>query len=115
MGEQASLAQMVRSACSRADAVHGRGAAGATVAARLHHAKDDGETARLRRVERREHAPGFTAWVIRADREMYRGWLSVPGPSAPPGAGVSVWGFWLEQAHAERPAVVIDALDDVSG
>ena len=65
----------------------------------------------LRRVERREHAPGFTAWAI---REMYRGWLSVPVPSAPPGAGGSVWGFWLEQTHADESSVVIDALDDVS-
>jgi hypothetical protein len=40
--------------------------------------------------------------------------LSVPGPSASSGAGGSVWGFWLEQAHADRPAVVIDTLDDVS-
>ena len=82
--------------------------------ARLHHAKDHCELACLRGVEQPEHASDLMAWVICADRDLYRGWLSVPGPSAPPGAGGSVRGFWLDQAHADQLAVVRDALDDVS-
>ena len=78
--------------------------------ARLHRASDDGEPARVRRVERSEHAPEFTVCVICGDPEMYCTWLSVR--PAPPGDGC-VWGFSLEQAHADQPAVVIDALDDV--
>src|SRR5450755_4693313 len=58
------------------------------------------------------HAPDFTAWVIRGDREMYCSWLSVR--PAPPGRGGYVRGFWLEQAHADQPPVVIDALDRVA-
>ena len=49
--------------------------------------------------------------AISGDREMYCGWLPVRSP--PPGGG-RVRGFWLEQADADQPAVVIDALDDVS-
>jgi hypothetical protein len=49
--------------------------------------------------------------AISGDREMYCGWLSVRPP--PPGGG-RVRGFCLEQADADQPAVVIDALDDVS-
>lgn len=48
-GEQARLARIVRSACGRGKPVHGRGAAGATVAARLRRANDDGRSTCLRR------------------------------------------------------------------
>lgn len=34
---------------------------------------------------------------------------------APPGRGECVPGFWLEQAYADQPPVVIDALDHVAG
>jgi hypothetical protein len=44
---------------------------------------------------------------------MYCSRLSVR--PAPPGRGEYVPGFWLEQAHADQPPVVIDALDRVSG
>ena len=57
------------------------------------------------------HAPEPTVWAIRGDREMYC-WLSVL--SALPVRGGCVPGFWLEQAHADQPPVVIDALDDVA-
>jgi len=43
---------------------------------------------------------------------MYCSQLSVP-PAAPV-RGEYVPGFWLEQAYADQPAVVIDALDRVS-
>jgi hypothetical protein len=43
---------------------------------------------------------------------MYCSWLSVR--PAPPGPGGYVRGFWLEQAHADQPPVVIDALDRVA-
>jgi hypothetical protein len=36
-----------------------------------------------------------------------------PGPPAP-GRGGCFEGFWLEQAHPDQPAVIIDALDRVS-
>ena len=99
---QASLARIVHSACGRDDPVHGRGPAGASVAARLYRANDDCETARLRRIEQPEHAPDFTAWVIRGDREMYCTWLSVR--PAPPGRGG--WGPGvLAGAGAHRPVV----------
>ena len=59
------------------------------------------------------HAPELTVWAIRGDREMYCSRLSVR--PAPAGRGGCVPGFWLEQAYADQPAVVIDALDRVSG
>jgi len=43
---------------------------------------------------------------------MYGAWLSVR--AAPPGRGGCVRRFWMQQAHADEPPVVIDALDDVS-
>jgi hypothetical protein len=110
-GEQASLARIVRSACGRDKPVHGLGA---TIPARLRRASDDRRSTRVRRVERPEHAADFRARVIRGDRDLHRSWLSVPGPSAPPVWGGSVRGFWLEQAHADQPTVVIDALNEVS-
>jgi hypothetical protein len=39
-------------------------------------------------------------------------WLSMRPAS--PGRGGCIRGFWLEQAHADEPPVVIDALDRVS-
>jgi hypothetical protein len=102
VGRAGELARIVRSACGRDDPVHGRGAAGATVAARLHRADDDGEPVRLRCIERPEHAPDFTAWVIRGDREMYCTWLSVR-------SALPVCGGWgpgvLAGAGARRPSV----------
>jgi hypothetical protein len=56
----------------------------------------------------------LTAWAI-GDREMCCSWLSVrPRPPPPAECGGSVGGFWMEQAHADEPVVVVDALDDVS-
>jgi hypothetical protein len=49
------------------------------------------------------------------DRQVDCSWLSVR--SAPPVCGGCVGcvpGFWIEQAQADKPSVVIDALDDVS-
>ena len=43
---------------------------------------------------------------------MYCSWLTVR--PAPPGRGGYVRGFSLEQAHADQPPVVIDALDRVA-
>ncbi len=48
---------------------------------------------------------------------MYCSWLSVrPGPPPPACGGCvgRVGRFWIEQAHADQPPVVIDALDRVS-
>jgi hypothetical protein len=58
------------------------------------------------------HAPELTVWAIRGDREAYGSSLSVR--PALPVRGGCVPGFWLEQAHADQPPVVIDALDDVA-
>jgi len=66
---------------------------------------------RLRRVEQPEHAPEPSAWAFRGDRGVHGGWLSVP--PAPPVCGACVRGLWIEQAHADHPVVVIDALDEV--
>ena len=44
---------------------------------------------------------------------MYGGWLSVL-PGAPRLCCERFGGFWAEQAHADQPPVVIDALDRVS-
>ena len=43
----------------------------------------------------------------------YGGWLSVR-PAPPPRLCCKLRGFWAGQAHADQPAVVIDALDRVS-
>jgi hypothetical protein len=37
-----------------------------------------------------------------------------PWPPAPPVCGGCVPGFWMEQAQADGPPVVVDALDEVS-
>ena len=58
------------------------------------------------------HAPELTVRAIRGDREAYCSSLSVR--PALPVRGGCVSGFWLEQAHADQPLVVIDALDHVS-
>ena len=50
--------------------------------------------------------------AIRGDREIYCSWLSVR--PAPARRRRCDWGFWLEQAHADQPAVLVDALYDVS-
>ncbi len=55
------------------------------------------------------HAPELTVRAIRGDRETYCSRLSVL-----PVRGGCVSGFWPEQAHADQPPVVIDALDHVS-
>src|ERR1035441_5983533 len=58
------------------------------------------------------HEPELTVRVIRGDGEAYSNSLS-KWPVVP-GRGGGVPGFWLEQAHADQPPVVIDALDHVS-
>ncbi len=50
--------------------------------------------------------------AIRGDREIYCSWLSVR--PAPARRRRCDWGFWLERAHADQPAVLVDALYDVS-
>jgi len=63
------------------------------------------------------HPPqtSLTAQAIRGDRGVPGGWLPVrPRPPAPPGCGGCLPRFWMEQAHADQPPVVIDALDRVS-
>ena len=69
-GEDRSLA------CGRDEPVHGRGAAGATVAARLHRADDDGEPVRLRRIERpstrQTSQPGSSVVIARCTAAGYR-------------------------------------------
>ena len=49
------------------------------------------------------------------ERGVDDGWLSVlPGAPAPRLCCERFGGFWAEQAHADQPPVVIDALDRVS-
>lgn len=46
---------------------------------------------------------------------MCGGGLSVrPRPSAPRVCGGCVPGFWMDEAHADQPSVVMDAIDHVS-
>ena len=64
---------------------------------------------------RRPPQTSLTAQAIRGDRGVPGGWLPVrPRPPAPPGCGGCLPRFWMEQAHADQPPVVIDALDRVS-
>ena len=48
-------------------------------------------------------------------RGVYGGWLPLrPRPAAAPGCGACVPRFWIDQPHANKPPVLIDALDRVS-
>jgi hypothetical protein len=48
-------------------------------------------------------------------RGVYGGWLPLrPRPAAAPGCGGCVPRFWIDQPHANKPPVLIDALDRVS-
>jgi hypothetical protein len=46
---------------------------------------------------------------------VYGGWLPLrPRPPAPPGCGGYLPRFWIDQPHANKPPVLIDALDLIS-
>ena len=73
--------------------------------ARLNHAKEDGGTRCV------FAASSSLSTQQPRSRDVLRLAIGAVGAA---GVRCVCLGFWLEQAHADQPAVIIDALDDIS-